>query len=180
MTWFAHLPLITLVIGLRYFIIAGILFFVFYKWLRKRISYRKIQARFPKKADYWREIGYSCITIVIFSVVSVIFINPPLSHITQRYTRIDEHGMVWFVLAFPLMFIVHDAWFYWTHRLMHHPPIFRIFHLVHHRYQSQSLGCLCLSPYRGCDRGEHFPRAAYYDATYFCSLFRVLFSNAGI
>ena len=30
------------------------------------------------------------------------------------------------------MFIIHDTYFYWTHRLMHHPKIFRWFHLVHH------------------------------------------------
>ena len=27
---------------------------------------------------------------------------------------------------------LHDTYFYWTHRLMHRPKLFRIFHKVHH------------------------------------------------
>jgi hypothetical protein len=30
------------------------------------------------------------------------------------------------------MVLMHDAYFYWTHRLMHHPRLFRIFHRAHH------------------------------------------------
>ena len=37
------------------------------------------------------------------------------------------------VLSFPLVLIVHDAYFYWTHRWMHHPALFRIFHWEHHK-----------------------------------------------
>jgi sterol desaturase/sphingolipid hydroxylase (fatty acid hydroxylase superfamily) len=33
------------------------------------------------------------------------------------------------VLAYLLL---HDAWFYWTHRLMHRPRLFRAAHAVHH------------------------------------------------
>ena len=28
--------------------------------------------------------------------------------------------------------VVHDTWFYWTHRLMHHRRLFKLFHRVHH------------------------------------------------
>ena len=31
------------------------------------------------------------------------------------------------------MLLVHDAYFYWMHRAMHHPRIYRRAHLVHHR-----------------------------------------------
>lgn len=138
MAWYQYFPLIALIITLRYFIIAGILFFIYYKWLRKRITYRKIQLRFPKNADYRREIVYSIITVIIFSLVTVLFLFTPLRNITQLYTRVDQYGIVWYLASFPLMFIVHDAYFYWTHRLMHYPPVFRIFHLMHHRSTNPS------------------------------------------
>jgi Delta7-sterol 5-desaturase len=138
MTWLKYLPVLTLLVAFRYFIIAGAFFFIYYKWLRNRISYRKIQERFPKNADYWREIGYSLITIVIFALVTVLFLFTPLSKVTLLYKDIHQYGIAWFIIAFPLIFIVHDAWFYWTHRLMHHPPIFRIFHLLHHRSTNPS------------------------------------------
>jgi len=28
--------------------------------------------------------------------------------------------------------LIHDTYFYWTHRLMHHPSVFKYFHKVHH------------------------------------------------
>ena len=31
------------------------------------------------------------------------------------------------------MIVVHDTYFYFTHRMMHHPRLFKFFHLVHHK-----------------------------------------------
>jgi sterol desaturase/sphingolipid hydroxylase (fatty acid hydroxylase superfamily) len=31
------------------------------------------------------------------------------------------------------MFLLHDTYFYWTHRAMHHKKLFRAMHLVHHK-----------------------------------------------
>jgi sterol desaturase/sphingolipid hydroxylase (fatty acid hydroxylase superfamily) len=31
------------------------------------------------------------------------------------------------------MTLLHDAWFFFTHRLMHHPKLFKHVHSVHHR-----------------------------------------------
>ncbi len=41
-------------------------------------------------------------------------------------------GPVWFWLSLVLMMIGHDAYFYWAHRLMHRPQLFRRFHRRHH------------------------------------------------
>jgi uncharacterized protein (DUF2147 family) len=40
---------------------------------------------------------------------------------------------VYFFVAFPLLFLIHDTYFYWMHRFIHHPKLFKWFHLVHHR-----------------------------------------------
>ncbi len=120
-------------IGTRYFVLAGFVFLLFYKLIKKRVSYKKIQQKFPHSRDYAREIGYSISTICIFALVPLVIIDvrPIRSH-TFFYTNIDQYGWVYFFLVFPLMFIIHDAYFYWAHRLMHHKKLFRLFHLVHH------------------------------------------------
>ncbi len=38
-----------------------------------------------------------------------------------------------FVLLFPLLVLWHELHFYFVHRLMHWPPLYRIAHAVHHR-----------------------------------------------
>lgn len=40
---------------------------------------------------------------------------------------------LWYLpVSVVLYLLLHDAWFYWTHRLMHRPQWFRIAHAVHH------------------------------------------------
>jgi Delta7-sterol 5-desaturase len=120
-------------IGTRYFFVAGLAFLIFYVLVRKKISYKKIQKKFPRNKDYLREIVYSITTISIFALVPLIILGiPSVRKHTFFYTNVHEHGWLYFFLAFPLMFIIHDTYFYWMHRLMHHKKLFRIFHLVHH------------------------------------------------
>ncbi len=40
---------------------------------------------------------------------------------------------VWFVLLFPLLAMFHDLHFYFVHRALHWPPMYRMAHAVHHR-----------------------------------------------
>ena len=122
------------VIGLRYFIIAGIFFFLFYIILKPFIFHKKIQKRIPVLNDYAREIGYSVITIAIFALVPLTMLHTEaIAKHTTFYTKIEKYGWFYFFLAFPLMFLIHDTYFYWTHRIMHHRKLFKAFHLVHHQ-----------------------------------------------
>jgi len=121
-------------IGLRYAVLAAIATLVFYVLLKRKLRYRKIQQRFPKAKDYMREIGFSIITIAIFACVPFFLLsNDTVRPYTTFYADITDHGWVWFYAAFPVMFFMHDTYFYWMHRLMHHPKLFRAVHLIHHK-----------------------------------------------
>ncbi|MBO9153991.1 sterol desaturase family protein [Chitinophaga sp. GCM10012297] len=132
MIWLDNWLPVFWMVALRYFVIAGLAFLIWYLVFRRVLFFKKIQRRMPKNKDYRREILYSCITILIFSAVPVLILYSPLRQYTQYYKDAAMHGALWYFAAFPLMFIVHDAWFYWTHRLMHHPRVFPWFHKVHH------------------------------------------------
>jgi Delta7-sterol 5-desaturase len=122
------------IIAFRYFIIAGVAFLICYVWLKKKITYKKIQLRFPAGKDYRREILFSFFTIIIFSAVPFFFLgNQDIKMTTTFYSDINQHGHLYFWLAFPLMLLLHDTYFYFTHRLMHHPRLFKLFHLLHHQ-----------------------------------------------
>jgi sterol desaturase/sphingolipid hydroxylase (fatty acid hydroxylase superfamily) len=47
-------------------------------------------------------------------------------------------GPLWFWTSLAITIVVHDAYFYWTHRLMHRPRFFRRTHLRHHRSNNPS------------------------------------------
>ena len=39
---------------------------------------------------------------------------------------------MWLPASFLAYLVAHDAWFYWTHRWMHQPRLYKIAHAVHH------------------------------------------------
>ena len=138
MNWSFYFKSIWL-IGGRYFMIAGLAFLLFYIVWRNRFFYKKIQVRFPKNQDYLREIFYSFLTICIFSFVSVVlFVHPQVAPHTTRYLQISDYGWTYYFMVYPLMFLMHDTYFYFSHRLMHHKALFKWFHLVHHKSTNPS------------------------------------------
>lgn len=119
-------------IGSRYMIIAGLAFLGFYFIFKKAMQSRKVQTKLPKGKDYFRDVFYSVISIGIFAAISVStfsFIKP----YTNMYSSISDYGWVYYGFTFIWMFFLHDAYFYWSHRLMHHPKIFKYVHLIHHK-----------------------------------------------
>ena len=131
-------PAFLLLMAIRYFLFAGVTFTIFYVLFKNRFSKFKIQKLFPKNKDYYREIGYSFITMFIFSLYAVLIFKTPFTQFTQIYQDICQHGIGYLLFSVLLAIVVHDTYFYWTHRLMHHPKLFRFFHLVHHRSTNPS------------------------------------------
>jgi sterol desaturase/sphingolipid hydroxylase (fatty acid hydroxylase superfamily) len=80
-----------------------------------------------------REIAWSLASAAIYGIPAGIV---AWGWQERGWTRIyaDWHARpLWYTLAAPLIYLVlHDAWFYWTHRLLHRPRPFRIAHAVHH------------------------------------------------
>ena len=91
-------------------------------------------ARAPQYAQrVWAEIGNSALTLVMFALVDLgLYWAHEAGH-TQLYNRVSDHGWWYLAGSIGLMLLLHDAWFYWTHRLMHHPFLFRHVHKVHHQ-----------------------------------------------
>jgi len=116
----------------RYFLLAGIFYFVFYIWKKRTFWYSKIQQRYPENKHILREISYSMISVLIFGAIIFFTIVAGKNGYTRVYQHIDQHGYFYFFFSIILMIFLHDAYFYWTHRLMHWKPLFRIAHKTHH------------------------------------------------
>lgn len=122
----------------RYVLLAGTAFFVFYIILKNKTTRIKIQSKFPKLSDYQREIFYSVLTFMIFSLVGVAIYHPIVLPYTQIYFKVSDYGWPYLIFSFFLMVFLHDTYFYWTHRLMHDPKLFKSFHFVHHQSTNPS------------------------------------------
>ncbi|RYZ95994.1 MAG: sterol desaturase family protein, partial [Sphingobacteriaceae bacterium] len=123
---------------LRYFIIAGIPFAVFYYMLSARLSRFKIQQRNAIRKEFAREIVQSLKTIIILTGIAYIVLYTPFRQITKIYDNINDFSLWWLFASVVLALVIHDTYFYWMHRLLHHPKLFRHVHLEHHRSTNPS------------------------------------------
>ena len=123
---------------IRYLFIAGLAFLIFYQWFPKRFVKNKIQKRLAGKADFLREVAHSVVTGLIFAVIGYVLLYTPLVKHTVIYTAIDAYAWWWLPVSVALSLIIHDTYFYWMHRLLHHKKIFRLAHLVHHKSTNPS------------------------------------------
>lgn len=120
-------------ITLRYVIFAGVLYLIFYVWKRRDWFRFKIQQKFPKDKDIWREVGYSLLSMSIFAGVGLGIHLLHRAGYTQIYRDFSEHSFAYFAFTVVAFIVGHDAYFYWTHRLMHHKKLYPYVHLIHHK-----------------------------------------------
>jgi len=123
---------------LRYFIAASSAYLLFWVIFKSRWQHRMVQQKWPKNSRKWSEFKYSMSTVVIFSLVGFSIIQLKLRGYTLLYDDISAYGWGWFVASVGIMFVAHDAYYYWVHRWMHHPRVFKYVHLVHHKSTNPS------------------------------------------
>ncbi|MCC6370584.1 MAG: sterol desaturase family protein [Bacteroidia bacterium] len=127
----------SILLMLRYFILCGLFFAVFYVLFKNRLFKHKLQNKFPFRSEYIRDILYSLSSSIIFGLVFSLTITVFLPY-TKLYDNIDTYGQWYFWLSFILMALLHDTYFYWTHRLIHTRRLFKIIHRVHHQSTNPS------------------------------------------
>ena len=121
-----------------YFALAGFAWLALHVILARWLARRRIAAQPPRLGQMSRELLYSLRSLAIYGLVGGFIVFAYLSGWTRIYLRIDSYGWTWFVVSIGLIVLIHDAYFYWTHRLMHHPKLFRLFHRTHHLSLSPS------------------------------------------
>lgn len=126
--WLAYL-----ITALRYLIFAGLTYLLFYVWKKQELHKFKIQSAFPSKINITTELKYSLSTIFIFASVILIFMRSPVNAYTRVYHDFHDHSVIYFIFSVFAAILIHDTYFYWTHRLMHWKRIFPYVHHIHHK-----------------------------------------------
>jgi lathosterol oxidase len=75
----------------RYFLIAGMAYFVFYIWKKNRLSHLKIQDKIPTPNQLKNEIFYSFLSLLIYSGTSGLVLYWYGQGITKIYLDINEY-----------------------------------------------------------------------------------------
>jgi Delta7-sterol 5-desaturase len=102
-------------------------------WVLRRTSWasRKIQTREATLADFRREVFASVRSVAVYTVISLFVV---WGYMTGLYPPFNvSYGLMGNLGLFAAILLAHDAYFYWTHRAMHHPRLFKTFHRFHHK-----------------------------------------------
>lgn len=131
--WFLITTLVVfaVVIG-RYLLIAGIFYGVFHLWFPQKWQQRKINNRGYKRHQFRKEVYWSTVTALLFAVAGAGTLLLWQKGYTKVYFNVNVYPIWWLPLSLLIALVMHETYYYWLHRWMHHPTIFKIVHKVHH------------------------------------------------
>lgn len=94
---------------------------------------RTVRIRQLARGQQLREFGHSMLAVVVFSLVGTGVLLGYHAGWMKVYSDPQAYGWPWLIGSFFVMVVLQDAWFYWTHRLMHHRRLFSWMHRTHHQ-----------------------------------------------
>lgn len=114
------------VITLAYFLV----------WKKFKEKFRNWRIQLNERVDakqIKRELKNSIFTLLVGATFSSIIIYFSTLGYTKIYTKFSDHHPFFAIFGFFIILLIDDTWFYWCHRLLHHPKIYRFVHLEHHK-----------------------------------------------
>jgi len=132
LTFLALTGLMFLMVVFRYTLVAGIFYVVFYIIDPKDFRSRKVHAPTKDEKQYKREIMWSTLTSLFFALAGTGMVVLWQKGYTAIYEDIDQFGWWWLPVSFFVAAVIHETYYYWLHRWMHKPKVYRLIHKVHH------------------------------------------------
>jgi lathosterol oxidase len=122
------------ILSFRYLLFAGGAYLLYYVIKRQEWFFMKIQQKYPKNKQVATEIKYSLLTFLMFTGfgLTAYLLTKNFDIGTNLYSKFSEHSILYYIFSIVFMIFAHDTYFYWTHRLMHHPKIYKYVHRTHH------------------------------------------------
>lgn len=115
----------TVIVALRYLATSAA-----FAWATRKVRpglYRGLEDQIRK------EIGWSLASAAIYGIpAGIVAWGWQQLGWTRIYTDFGAYPLWYAPLSVLLYLFAHDTWFYWTHRWMHRPWLFRRAHAVHH------------------------------------------------
>lgn len=132
--WFALMVVVffLIIIG-RYFLVAGIFHLVFYRWSKLKWQKRKLSEKQYPRRQLQREIIWSTISALIFALTATIMVLLWQKGYTKIYSNISQYGLWWLPVSLFISMLIDETYYYWMHRALHSPSLFKKIHRIHHQ-----------------------------------------------
>jgi lathosterol oxidase len=124
--------LMFLIVAGRYFLIAGLFHIWFNKLKKDKWTKRSLSKKTIDKKQFYTEVKWSLLTSVIFAVAGSLTACLWQKGYTRLYINCNEYPLWYLPVSLLISMLVHETYYYWLHRWMHRPKVFRLLHKVHH------------------------------------------------
>jgi sterol desaturase/sphingolipid hydroxylase (fatty acid hydroxylase superfamily) len=121
------------VTGIRdYFLFFGSAFVLLWFLFRPKIEHRKVQLKQRGNAKQWfHEVKWSLLAQFGFTAGLLFFGNGKAPGL---FVQLNTSNIGVLIIASVVFILIDDAWFYWTHRMLHaNARMYRSIHKIHHR-----------------------------------------------
>lgn len=117
----------------RYFLIAGGTYLIFYSDLGKGFPKRGLRRSPPLWRSIQKDLELSVLSAVVFALCAALIISEYGWEVTRLYTDPHQYGLWYLGASFVVVLLLQDTYFYFMHRMFHHPLLLRWLHQGHHR-----------------------------------------------
>lgn len=149
---------LSLIIFIRYLITAGMYHFLVFKSLKNRQSPRILQSQEFSSDQMKSEVIRSGISSLLLSGIAVLMLGLYLNDFTLIYEDWSDYPIWYHPFGIILILILQDTYYYWLHRWMHIPSVFRIVHKWHHdSIHTNSMTSFSFHPIETLLQGVLFP-----------------------
>lgn len=102
------------------------------RFFREQLASREVQLRPRRARQNWVEVGWSALTSLLFAGAGTLLLVAWQKGYTQVYLDWNAYPLWWFFVSISLMLFLHETYYYWLHRWMHRPGVYKVLHRVHH------------------------------------------------
>ncbi len=120
----------------RYALLAVPTFLIGYVLLRRILRARYIQTEPHTIVQLARELTLSISSSIVFAAIDVTVIILSVKGTMKLQVVEPTPPLLTLMIGVAGLLVLHDAYFYWAHRLLHWRPLFRLAHFAHHRSTS--------------------------------------------
>lgn len=117
---------------LRYLIAAGVFYWYYFVAKSEKFREKRLSRRGFRKGQIKNEIIYSVKSSAIFAAVGAGTYWLWHNGHTAIYLDPAQFGYWYLPVSLLIILLLHETYYYWVHRWMHHPKVFRRVHKVHH------------------------------------------------
>ncbi len=130
---------LTAIIAARYLLLSGLFYWLLWQRGGEKLKAKRLNRDRPMRRIIVQEIRLSLISSGIYAAPAAVALIAFLHGGTKMYTDWAAHGgLPYLLLSFFLYLAIQDSYYYWAHRLMHHPKLFNWMHAGHHRSRQPS------------------------------------------